>query len=393
MTQGTVLINGASVAGPTLAYWLTRAGFDVTVVERAGSVRPGGYPIDVRGAALDVADRMGLLPTLRREHISTRRITFVGADGARRGRIALAGEGVQGDVEMPRGVLTAALYERTRDDVDYRFGDSVTTIEPSEDGVRTTFEHARPQRFDLVVGADGMHSTTRRLVFGPEAGYGHHLGLWFAGFSVPNEYGLDREALIANTPGRMAALYAVRGRPELHALLVVAGSADVGPAVGGESAWLRERFAEFGWHLPRLLELSETADDLYVDSVGQIRMPSWVTGRVALVGDAGYAPSFLSGQGTSLALVGGYLLAKAVGETPGDLPGALAAYQRRTGEFVRRNQALVNRGSRLLVPTSRRDLMLRNGFLRLMPLLSRLPGDPDAAVHKASVAVDLDSVA
>lgn len=406
MTQGTVLINGASVAGPTLAYWLTRAGFRVTLLERATSVRPGGYPIDVRGAALDVADRMGLLPTLRREHISTRQITFVGTDGTRRARMAgtalgSAGSGAgdaSGDVELPRGVLTGALYELTRDDVEYRFSDSVRAIEPCEDGVRVSFERARPERYDLVVGADGMHSTTRRLAFGPESGYSHHLGLWFAGFSVPNEYGLHSEAVIANTPGRMAALYAVRNRPDLHALLVLAGPASAGPAsagpVGtGERAWLRENFSDFGWHLPRLLELAETADDLYVDSVSQIRMPAWTTDRVALVGDAAYAPSFLSGQGTSLAVVGAYLLARALGKTPEDLPAALSAYQRRMDGYVRANQALVSRGSRLLVPATRRDLLLRNGFLRLMPLLNRLPLDPDAAVRKASRAITLDPAA
>ncbi|GAA2468128.1 FAD-dependent monooxygenase [Winogradskya humida] len=359
----TALISGAGVAGPALAYWLHRYGFDVTLVESARGIRTGGYPIDVRGPAVQVAERMGILPELRAAHIDTRRISVVNGTG----RIVASlspGElaaGNKNDIEIPRGQLGEILYGLTRNRIEYVFGDSVATLEQHPGGVDVTFEHGAPRTFDHVIGADGLHSTTRRLAFGPERDYHHYLGYCFAGFEVPNTGGLSHEALLQNTPGRLAALYAVGDAPEkIHALLAYA-TPEPTPRES-VTARVREVFAGLGGETPRLLDALEQADDLYSDTVSQIRMPAWTTGRVSLLGDAAYAPSFLTGQGTTLALVGAYLLARNLGDS--------SAYEQAMRGYVTRTQTL-GRGAAMILPRTGTELWLRNQAFRLMPLLSR----------------------
>ncbi|MCT2586898.1 FAD-dependent monooxygenase [Actinophytocola gossypii] len=355
----TILISGASVAGPTLAYWLHRHGFTVTVVEKADAPRAGGYPIDVRGPAVDVVRRMGILPRLRHSHIDVRRFTFLDAAG---GEVASArpraGDGQ--DLEVGRGDLTGALYATVRDDVEFLFGDSVDTLDQSAHGVDVTFRGGTQRTFDLVVGADGMHSRTRRLVFGPEERFHRYLGYCFAVSTVPNTFGLAHEAMIWNTPGRAAALYATGGvDDELHAFLNFhrpEPPVDVLDLVAAV-------FADAGWEVPGIVKAMHGADDLFHDTAGQIRMPAWSSGRVALVGDAAYAPSFLTGQGTSLALVGAFMLADALARNRSHVE-AFAAYERDTRDFVAVNQALVDNGAAALFPTTAHALEQRNARLR-----------------------------
>ena len=322
--MASVLISGASIAGPALAYWLHRYGFTVTVVERAPGVRTGGYPIDIRGSAIDIVDRMGILPALREATIDTQRLTTLRGDGRVTAGIEvsqLLGASASRDVELPRGELSDLLYGLTRDKVEYVFGDSLRRLTPTATGVEAVFEHGEPRTVDLVVGCDGLHSITRHLVFGPERDYHRYLGYCFAGYTVPNPEGLAHEAVLQNEPGLMAAVYAVRRLPVMNALLAFT---DPQPSRGWTENDLRgrvrNRFAGMGGRVPWLLEHLETADDLYYDTVSQIRMPAWTSGRVALVGDAAYAPSFFSGQGTSLALAGAYVLAGELHRAGGD-PG------------------------------------------------------------------------
>ena len=315
-SRRAVLISGASIAGPTLAYWLDRYGFDVSVVERAGTVRSGGYPIDIRGTAIDVVERMGLLAQLQAAHIDARKLTFLDADGAPIGIIqpeALTG-GVSGrDIELPRGTLASLLYGLTRHGViRYRFNDLIAALEDDGAGVNVRFKSGAEGRFDIVVGADGLHSNTRDLVFGPEAPFNHYLGYCFNLFSMPNDAGLAHEGVIWAEPGRMAGVYAVGHSDTLHAFLTFAAQEPPfqgHPDVGQQRQRTAEVFAGAGWQVPRLVEAMQRADDLFFDTVSQIRMPRWSSGRVVLVGDAAHAPSFLSGQGSSLALVGAYVLA------------------------------------------------------------------------------------
>jgi 2-polyprenyl-6-methoxyphenol hydroxylase-like FAD-dependent oxidoreductase len=392
----TVLISGASIAGPSLAYWLNRCGFRPTVVEKASTVRPGGYPIDLRGIAVEVIDRMGLLSQVRAAHIATRRATSVDSRGRRMARMELANmSGTGHDVELPRGRLASLLYDATRDAVEYLFDNSISSLEQTDDGVRVTFRSGAQRTFALVVGADGLNSNVRGLTFGAEAQFHRYLGYYFVGFSVDADFGLDSEIVMHNRPGRMAALYAVRNQRRPNALLVFAVKERIDRRLSVEEQLeLVERaFAGDGWEVPRLLAAMRTADDLFFDSVSQIRMSSWTKGRVALVGDAGYAPSFLSGQGSSLAVVGAYQLTAALAAAGGDHRVAFPAYERSMRHFVEQNQQLALKASGMMIPRTTAGLWLRNRMLGivplLLPLLRWLNLPPDASIQRAANSLTL----
>ncbi|KNE82710.1 MULTISPECIES: FAD-dependent monooxygenase [Streptomyces] len=376
-----VLISGAGISGPALAYWLHRAGCAVTVVEKAGGPRAGGYPIDIRGTATEVVRRMGILPHLRDAHIDSRRCTFLNADGSEVASVdprALAGGAGGQDVEVRRGDLAALLHALVRDDVEFLFGDSAATLDQHGQGVDVTFRSGRRDTFDLVVGADGMHSQTRESLFGPEERFHRYLGYCFAVFTMPNTFGLSHELIVWNTPGKAAVLYAVGDDDELHAFLNFHHPEPPCEALrnpGAQRDLVDAVFAGAGWEVPGMVRAMRDADDLFFDTAGQIRMPHWSSGRVVLVGDAAYAPSFLTGQGTSLALAGAYMLAHALA-THRDHTAAFAAYERGLREFVAMNQALAGKGAARLFPTTARALEQRNTMLRGLVTLPSAPAPP-----------------
>ncbi|RYJ28965.1 oxidoreductase [Streptomyces sp. L-9-10] len=380
-----VLISGAGIAGPALAFWLNRYGYAVTVVEKAGTPRSGGYPIDVRGTALEVVRRMGILPQLRDAHVDSRRFTFLDGDG---GEVAsvnphTVGGSVEGrdpevrDLEVRRGDLTDALYTAVRDDVEFLFNDSVETLDQpvqssrsgrssrSGHGVDVTFRGGGRRAFDMVFGADGLHSRTRQSLFGPEERFHRYLGYCFAVFTMPNTFALSHEIMMWNTPGRAAALYAVGDDDTVHAFLNFARPEPPSGALRDPEAQrdlVAAAFADAGWEVPGMIAAMRDADDLFIDVVSQIRMPRWSSGRVALVGDAAYAPSFLTGQGSSLALVGAYMLAGSLADR--DHTAGFAAYEHHTRAFVTMNQEQIGEGDAALFPTTARALEQRNDMLR-----------------------------
>jgi 2-polyprenyl-6-methoxyphenol hydroxylase-like FAD-dependent oxidoreductase len=395
-----VLISGASITGPTLAYWLRRQGAEVTVVEKASTVRLGGYPIDVRGTALGVLDRMGVLERARTAHINTHALHFVDVRGKSVGTLrpeALTG-GTAGDLEVPRGHLATILYETVRDDAEFVFGDSIAELRQHDDGneggVEVGFAGGARREFDLVIGADGLHSNTRRLAFGPEERYSRYLGHCFAGFTLPNDLGLAHEGVSCAAPGRMGVLYAPGCTDTLHGFLMTARpEPPLAELTDAEAQYelMSRRFAGDGWRIPRLLEAMRTADDVFFDVASQIHMPSWSRGRVVLAGDAAFAPSFFSGQGTSTALVGAYVLAGELARAD-SLPSAFAAYERIMRPFVRVNQALADAGGSTLAPATARGLWLRNQLLRAAPLLVRT-GLVGRSARRATTALELPSYA
>jgi 2-polyprenyl-6-methoxyphenol hydroxylase-like FAD-dependent oxidoreductase len=383
--MNSVLISGASIAGPALAYWLRRYGFDVTVVEKADTLRGGGYPIDIRGTALDVIDRMGLLPELRAAHVDTQRITFLEPDGSPITSIrpeVMAG-GVEGrDLEVRRGDLAQVLYATVRDDVEFRFTDMITALDEHAEGVDVTFRSGTRRTFDLVIGADGLHSGVRALVMGPEEQYHGYLGYCFAGFTMPNDFGLSHEGLLWSVPGRGAALYAAGDSDHIHGFLNFARAEPPFDAFRDPEAQrdlVASVFAADGWEVPRLVAAMRTADDLFFDVISQIHLPRWSTGRVALVGDAAHAPSFLTGQGSSLALVGAYMLAGELATAP-DHASAFAAYEKATRPFAELNQAMVSEGDAMLFPATDEALAARNAALRE---LTAMPADTGRPAHTA----------
>ncbi|MFJ1647256.1 FAD-dependent monooxygenase [Streptomyces sp. NPDC088258] len=364
----SVLVSGASIAGPALAHWLHRYGFEVTVVEKAATVRGGGYPIDIRGTAMDVVDRMGLLPRLRDAHIDSRKITFVDAAGHSVGSVrpeALTG-GVEGrDIEVPRGDLAFALYDSVRDEVEFLFDDSIATLDDHAAGVDVTFRGGSRRTFDLVVGADGIHSHTRGLAFGPEEKYHRYLGHCFMGFTLPNDRGLSHEAVLWNTPGRSATLYAAGDSDRLFALMAFAAPEPPSGTFRDPAAQrelVASVFADGGWEIPRMIEAMRGADDIFFDAAGQIQLPRWSTGRVALAGDAAHAPSFFSGQGSSISLVGAYVLAGELATAP-DHRTAFAGYEERARAFVETNQALALHGLAAIAPGTAEELARRDRAL------------------------------
>ncbi|MGC7098349.1 FAD-dependent monooxygenase [Amycolatopsis lurida] len=385
MSKGTVLVSGASIAGPAVAFWLRRYGFEVTVVEKAAGLRGGGYPIDVRGTALEVVRRMGVLPQLQDAHIDSRRLTFLEADGGEVASLhpqAVIG-GVEGsDVEVRRGDLAEILYGVTRDDVEFVFGDSIESLTEHEDGVEVDFRSGIRREFDLVLGADGLHSRTRELVFGPEHQYHRYLGYCFAGFTMPNKFGLSQEGVLWSSPGRGAALYAVKGSDDVHGFLVVARPEPPSEAFRDPQAQcdlVATAFADDAWEIPAMVAAMRDADDLFFDTVSQIHLPRWSSGRVGLVGDAAYAPSFLTGQGSSIALVGAYMLARSLA-VHDDHGAAFAAYEGDTRGFVELNQAQVGVGEAALFPITAEALAQRNNRLRG---LSSLPPETGRPAHTA----------
>lgn len=384
-----VLISGASIAGPTLAYWLDRYGFEVTVVEKAGAVRGGGYPIDIRGTAREVVDRMGLLPRLREAHVDSRKVTFVDAAGATVGSVRpeqMTG-GAQGlDLEVRRGDLADALSTPLRNRVEFLFGDSIATLDDDGDAVHVVFDGGTRRTFDLVVGADGLHSLTRRLVLGPEEPFHHYLGHVFAGFTLPNEFGLAHEAAIWNEPGRSAVLYALEPSDRVHGFLTFTRDTPPFDAFRDPLAQrdlVAGHFPEQVWHVPRLVEAMREADDLFCDIVSQIRLRTWSHGRVVLAGDAAHATSFLSGQGSSVALVGSYVLAGELA-THAHHSDAFAAYERRVRPFAERNQALATGGGTVVTPTTREALDARNALLRDPQAMSRAMATENAEEGRAA---------
>ncbi|MFI6090997.1 FAD-dependent monooxygenase [Streptomyces sp. NPDC051218] len=377
-----VLISGASIAGPALAFWLNRHGYAVTVVEKAGAPRSGGYPVDVRGTALEVVRRMGILPRLREAHIDSRRMTFLDGDGSEVASINphdVVGSVAGQDLEVRRGDLTDALYAAVREDVDFLFDDSIDTLDQTGHGVDVTFRGGSTRTFDMVFGADGLHSRTRASVFGPEEQFHRYLGYCFAVFTMRNTLGLSHEVTMWNTPGRAAALYAVGDGDDVHAFLNFARTeppfdVDAFRDPEAQRDLVAAVFADAGWEVPGMVAAMRDADDLFIDVVSQIRMPRWSSGRVALVGDAAYAPSFLTGQGSSLALVGAYMLGGSLAGR--DAAAGFAAYERDTRAFVTANQDRIGEGDATLFPTTARSLERRNAMLRNLAATPPAQGRP-----------------
>lgn len=350
-----VLVSGASVAGPTVAYWLNRYGFRVTVVEKAPTLRKaGGHAVDLFAPALDIVERMRLHEAAWGRRTGTEQLVVRRAGGRRPVRIEmerLMAAVSRRHVEIMRDDLAQLLHDAGADDIEYVFGDSVTSV--SDDG-EVEFEHGPPRRFDLVIGADGLHSAVRRLTFGPAPTT--WLGGYLAVASVPNYRNLQNVLESVIGIGRLAGLYSARHMDDARALFLFRPPAQLDydrHDVARQKALVSAAFAGLGTDVDRLLAETGRSTTFYFDSITQLRLDTWSRGRVALVGDAAHCPGAAVGGSTSMAVVGAYTLAGELAVADGDHAAAFRAYEQAMADYVRRSRALAQAMAARLLPANR----------------------------------------
>ncbi|GAA5162125.1 FAD-dependent monooxygenase [Pseudonocardia eucalypti] len=397
---GTVLVCGASVAGPALAYWLCRYGYEVTVVEQTPQLRRGlgGHAVDLFGPAVEVTEWMGVLPQVLAARTRTDLLAFErpGKPPIEVDFAELAAGISDRHVEIMRGELAAILHEATQDRARYLFGDSITAIDDHDEDIEVTFEHAPPERFDLVIGADGLHSNVRRLAFGDESAFRHYLGGYFSVFTLPTYSGPTDRMRIYTTPGKMAALHTVWQTGQARAGFFFRRATEFAydhRDATQQRELLRHVFDGEGWEIPRLLEQMDHSPDFYLDSISQIRMRQLSKGRVCLVGDAGYSPGPAVGGGTTVALVGAYVLAGELAAARDDHAAGYAGYQREMNEFIRHSRAIGPASMRTLIPNTARQVWLAANMMRVLPRLpaavqrrlGELQGGPARALNSITL--------
>lgn len=370
MPRQTILISGAGIAGPALAHFLLKRGFTPVLIDRAPRFREGGYVIDFWGVGYDVAERMGILPELRRTGYVMNRVEFVRADGKRRS--AFGGGLLERALHnrflsLPRGDLARAIYRTIENDVETIFGDSIAGIAQHPDRVEVTFERGVPRTFDLVVGADGLHSAVRSIMFGPTAKFERYLGFYAASFLTHGYPRRDEQTYLSYAaPGRQISRYALR--EDRTAFLCVFESRERIPSadLAAQKRILRQTFSRDPWvEWPEIETRLAAADELYFDAVSQIVLPSWSLGRAALVGDAAFCPSLLSGEGAALAMAGAYILAGELGRAPGDHARAFAAYERAFRPFMEGKQKSARAFASSFTPKTSFGLFVRDQVLKL----------------------------
>ncbi|AXB46335.1 FAD-dependent monooxygenase [Amycolatopsis albispora] len=362
MSGKNVLISGASVAGPALAYWLGHHGFHPTVVEIAPAPREGGYAVDFRGEVhLTVLERMGVLERIRTQQTGGTPIRFV--DEHDRKLLELPVEFAGGAVEIRRSDLSAILREHSAHTTEYVYGDSISSLTDTGDGVHVTFESGTERTFDLVVGADGLHSNVRRLAFGPEDRFVSHLGYYVAGWELPTPSWLGDAAVGHNTPGKYASAAIDHLNPAMAGSYVLFASPELAydrRDVEQQKRLIAEGLAGMGWRVPELLGTLPAAKELYFDSISRADVPSWSTGRIALLGDAACGAT-LGGMGTGTAMVAAYVLAGELARA--DHRTAFTRYERLLRDFATECQKGGDRTGKFLAPRSALGIWLRNKSL------------------------------
>jgi len=369
-----ILISGAGIAGPTLAYWLAHYGMEPTIVEESSRLRTGGYIIDFFGAGFDVAERMGMLPDILSKGYRVQEVEVVDREGKRVAGFSAEtfARVAQGRyTSLPRGTLAASIFEKIDGKVESIFGDSITRIEQSPNCVHVEFQHSSPRNFDLVVGADGLHSNVRQIVFGAERQFEKYLGYKVAAFEVPGYRPRDELAYVMHTEvGQQISRFGMRGDRTMFLFIfrddVLGNDRDI----HAQRALLQQRFGASGWECPQILEALDQTKELYFDRVSQIRMESrkgqWTEGRVTLVGDAAFCVSLLAGQGSALAMVAAYILAGEIYQARGDYAQAFQRYQALFGPFVLKKQQAALRFAGYFAPSSKLALFVRNQMMNLM---------------------------
>jgi 2-polyprenyl-6-methoxyphenol hydroxylase-like FAD-dependent oxidoreductase len=378
MRAKTVLISGAGIAGPTLAFWLRAAGFEPTIVERAPELRSGGYVIDFWGLGYDIAERMGLTREIDRVGYHIRELRIVNANSER-----IAGFGTNVFIELTggryvtieRSALSQLLFEKIKDTTEIIFSNEIVAVQELADHVLVKLKHGVERRFDLVIGADGLHSAVRRLVFGPQDAFEKRLGYIVAAFEASGYRPRDEDVYVVyNAPGRMLGRVALHDDRTLF-LFVLAVDGDMALLdLSGQKAILRDKFADRKWECGRILDGLARSRELYFDRVSQIKIDRWSRGRVALVGDAAFCVSLLAGQGSALAMVAAFVLAGELSKAGGRHEHAFDNYEKILRAYISVKQRGAGRFASAFAPKTRFGLFFRNQVIKVsgIPKIARL---------------------
>jgi 2-polyprenyl-6-methoxyphenol hydroxylase-like FAD-dependent oxidoreductase len=368
-----ILISGAGIAGPTLAFWLHRFGFTPTLVEQHPHPRRGGYVVDFWGAGFDIAERMGLIPELEARAYHVREVRMVNRGGRRVS--GFSPEAFQGFTNgrffsIPRGDLAGAIYDKISTQVEVVFGDSIAALQAHEGGVDVTFDRGAPRTFDLVIGADGLHSRVRELAFGREASFEKYLGYKVAVFEASGYRPRDELVYLMYTGiGQQVSRFSMREDKTMF--LFIYADSNPGPAPGdieAAKAELRARFAGSGWECRAILAAMQTSESFYFDRVSQIRMDAWTRGRIGLVGDAAACVSLLGGQGSALAMLEAYVLAGELERASGDHALAFSRYEGQLAAFVAKKQKAAERFAGFFAPRSRLARFVHDQVTKLLSI-------------------------
>lgn len=375
MNNKRVLISGASIAGPALGYWLHHYGFDVTIVEQADTLRLGGYKIDIRGKAVEVIKKMALYEEASKYKVVQLGGSVLNEKGTLIDEIPaeLMGMHVGDDIELLRGHLSRILFNATSQHCEYIFSDSIKSVEQGQDGVKVEFMSGLARQFDLLVGADGIHSNVRSLVFGDEALFSHNLGDYYVAIcNIETDLNLDRHEFFYSKIDKLLNLYCTQGEAAKALFVFRAPALTYNPRdVEQQKNIVSTQYADAEWKVPQILKSMHEASEFYFDEVKQIRMNKWYKERTIVLGDAAFSPCLASGQGTSLALVGAYTLAGELARAMGDYTIAFAEYERGMRDFVNLNQKLGETIIEFMVPKAKVEPWLGESMLDMIQFASQ----------------------
>lgn len=374
MKNRKVLIVGTGIAGTTLAYWLSQYGFEPTLVERAEQLRTGGYVIDFWGLGYDVAEKMGLLPTLKEVALPVDGLKFVDERGNRKGGFgprAIRSMLGRRYMSLLRSDLAKQIYGALGGEVRTIFGDTITRLQQDDAGVLVEFRSGHSERFDLVFGAGGLHSPVRNLLFGAESSFERFLGYYAASFAVDDYPHRDRHLFVSySTPGKQVTRYTLNDGRSVFLFVFAAREKLSIPHTNAQAQKqvLRDEFAGVGWECPEMLRRLDPTTELYFDAVSQIRMEKWSRNRSTLVGDACACPSLLAGQGSALAMAGAYILAGELKLAEGNHHIAFANYERSLHPLIESKQRAAEKFARSFAPHTWAGIFFRNQVTRLMTI-------------------------
>lgn len=379
LNNKNVLISGAGIAGVTLAFWLKKFGFNPTIIEISPTLREGGYAIDFMGAGFDVAEKMGIIPALEKADLNISEIAFVDKDNNQHGSMnyqkikqALNNRAFT----LLRSDLAKVIYDSLDKETKIIFGDTITEIQQDAEKVQVVLKSGVTRSFDLLVGADGLHSNARNLVFGNESQFEKYYGYYTSSFTTDDFINEGRAFSMFNVPNKQVAVYTI-GKEKTATFFIFRSPEKLNYGyhdIKKQKQILKDEFMNVGWKCDELLSNIEKTSDFYFDSISQIKMENWSNGRISLVGDACYCPSLLSGKGSTLAMVGAYILAGELKLANGNYKPAFAQYENIFKPFIYKKQKSAQSFAKSFVPKSNFGIWLRSQVFKLMsfPLLTNM---------------------